>query len=150
MTQQISEDLQARVQEQGERIVRVESGLQEIIGRMDRMERLFEAFQQEVRAEFRGLRELMEAEHRSIRETMEAEHRSIRETMEAEHRSIRETMEAGNRSIRETMEAGSQSIRETMETMDDGIGAPEHPGRSGFVQEHDVCVVFLAWVTVIQ
>ena len=48
---------------------------------MDRMERLFEAFQQEVRAEFRGLRETIEAEHRSIRETMEAEHRSIRDDL---------------------------------------------------------------------
>ena len=81
MTQQVADDLQARVQEQGERIVRVEAGLQEIVGRMDRMERLFEAFQQEVRAEFRGLREVMEAEHRSIRETMEAEHRSIRDDL---------------------------------------------------------------------
>ena len=45
------------------------------------MERLFEAFQQEVRAEFRGLRETIEAEHRSIRETMEAEHRSIRDDL---------------------------------------------------------------------
>ena len=92
MTQQVAEDLQARVQEQGERLVRVESGLQEIVGRLDRMERLFEAFQQEVRAEFRGLREVMEAGHRSIRETMEAGHRSIRETMEAGHRSIRDDL----------------------------------------------------------
>ena len=81
MTQQVAEDLQARVQEQGERLVRVESGLQELVGRMDRMERLFEAFQQEVRAEFRGLREVMEAGHRSIRETMEAGHRSIRDDL---------------------------------------------------------------------
>ena len=121
MTQQISEDLQARVQEQGERIVRLESGLQEIVGRMDRMERLFEAFQQEVRAEFRGLRETIEAEHRSTRETMEAGHRSIRETMEAGRRSIRETMEAEHRSIRDDL----GSFKNTM------FG-----------------VVFLAWVTV--
>ena len=37
---------------------------------MDRMERLVESFQQEVRAEFRGLREMMEAEHRSIRDDL--------------------------------------------------------------------------------